>query len=652
MLTQVNIKMHRFKFKKFYINVMRNERKNVCKKHELRIEKSEKKIDSLEENILNNNENNVNERKKECSKYPQKNRIITNNSQSQYDFHQKKLCRLSDTNINEAKVVSLSKSVELINKSGKLKLKEKILLPEEKLYTDKPVDKFTSKKEKKNTNGFVSKVSTIKTYDKNELIWIVIYKFIDDNSEKLLLLRNKYKTDVGFFTYLSELSIAKLSNEAGLLRNLHRNTLKALPKVIIAIFLLYSQKIEPLTGNDLEKKSGMVGQYKKLRAIADFIGLELPFIMGDVVERILEKKREVIFTGEFFPSQQNICRIDKRLIPSRRMVKTISRWIQKNSDYKNLTELKESLLEKKPLKPKDEDTRLVLLDKDKDKNSELLRNICDTIIEENPKINSYNDITRIIGTTVTTLMKNDNHRRYIKYTNFLKLEELINKQIPHHIFVRPFRSDKWIFLWQDSDGNKLSDNQAKKRAGEYLIKEILKGDTTRYDMDYIKGVLKRDDFISYLKERKLKFNEILGAVGLELNAEPNRWELFNWSSDGNPRTHEDALVNAAKHLKILMVDYNYVKDKIPSQEYIVKYHEDFHGALKRYNLDFYDVLKKAGFPGDKFRKKWWLFDNDEQGTLLTPQGQEEVIFKLFKEKILPIYMDKGLIEGNLGPGYD
>ncbi len=454
----------------------------------MKIEKSEKKIDSLEENILNKNENNVNEIKKVCSKSPQRNRIITNLGQSRYDFYQKQLCSLSDKKIKEVKIVSSSKSVELINKSRKLKLKEKILLPEEKPYTDKAVDKSTSKKEKINTNGCVSRVSTIKSYDKSKPIWKFIYKVIEDNSEELLFLKVKYDTDDEFFTYLSELLLAKLSNETRLLKNLHRNTIIALPKVTIAIFLLYFQKIELITGDDLEKKSGMVGHYKKLRVIADQLGLELPFIMGDVVERILEKKKEDIFKGEFFPSQENICRLDKRLTLSRKMIKTISRWIQKNSDYKNQTDLKERLFEKKPPKPKDDDTRLVLFDKDKDKNRELIRNICDIIIEENPKIKSYNDITKIIGTSVTTLMKNDNHRRYIKYPNFLKLDELINDSIPHQIFVRSFRSDKWIFLWQDSEGNKLTDNQAKKRAGEYMIKEKLRWDTNRYDRDSIKEI--------------------------------------------------------------------------------------------------------------------------------------------------------------------
>ncbi len=556
------------------------------------------------------------------------------------------------TNFSEGNSISSSESVELINSEGKLNQKEKIILPGEKSFREETGNTPISKKKEDKTNSTAHRFYIIKSYDKSKPIWKFIYKFIENNSEKLLPLKDKYDTSDGFLTYLTELLIDKLSNETGLLNNLHRNTIKALPKVIIAIFLLYYQKIESLTGDALEKQSGMVGQHKKLRTLADHLGLELPFIMGDVVERILEKKREVIFTGEFFPSQQNICKIDKRLIPSRKMVKTISRWIQKNSDYKNLTELKESLFEKKAPEPKDEDDRLVLLDKDKDKNSILLRNICNRIIEENPTINSYDDITKIIGTSITTLMKKDNHRRYIKYPNFLKLDELINDPIPHQIFVRSFRSDKWIFLWQDSDGNKLSDNQAKKKAGEYLIKEILRGDTNRYDMDYIKDILKRDDFISYLKERNLKYNEILEAVGLELNVEPNRWEIFNWSPDGNPRTYDEALINASKHLKKLMEDYNYEEEKIPSQEYIVRNHEDFHGALKRYNLNFYNVLEKGGFPDDKFRKKWWLFDNDKQGTLLTLQEQEETIFKLFKEKILPIYVDKGLINGKLGPSYD
>jgi len=179
----------------------------------------------------------------------------------------------------------------------------------------------------------------IKSYEKNKPIWELIHKFIEDNSEELLLLKDKYETDYGFFTYLSELLIEKLSNETRLLKNLHRNTITALPKIIIAIFLLYFQKIETLTGDDLEKKSGMEGQYKKLRVVADHLGLKLPFIMGDVVEKILEEKKEDIFKGEFFPSQENVCRLDRRLTPSRKMVKTISRWIRKNSDYHNLTEL-------------------------------------------------------------------------------------------------------------------------------------------------------------------------------------------------------------------------------------------------------------------------------------------------------------------------
>jgi len=501
-------------------------------------------------------------------------------------------------------------------------------------------------------NSPASKFSTIKLYDKNGPIWKFINKFIEDNSEELLLLMGEYDTDDDFFTYLSELLMDKISTETRLFKNLHRNTIKALPKVINAIFLLYFQEIDPLMGDELEKKSGMIGQYKKLRAIADHLGLELPYIMGDVVEKILEEKKENIFRGKFFPSQENVCRLDKRLTPSRKMVKTISRWIQKNSDYKNLTDLKERLFEKKPSKPKDDDTRLVLFDKDKDKNSMLFRNICDTIIEENPKMKSYNDITRTIDMSVTTLMKKD-YRRYMKYICFLNLQKLYGRTIPHQIFVRPFRSDKWIFLWQDSEGNMLSDCQAKTRAGEYLIKEILKHDTDKYDIDYINNVLKRNDFISALQERKLKYNEILGAVGLELNTEPNRWEIFNWSSDGNPRTYEEAIENAVKYLKNLFMNENYdFQTNISSFTYLTNNHWDFLGALARNNLDYYGILTKAGFPDDKGRKKWKILDADDNGFLFDPKEQYSHILRFFRNKILPIYEEKGLIEDKIGPSYD
>jgi len=185
---------------------------------------------------------------------------------------------------------------------------------------------------------------------KNELVWSFIYKKIHENFNHFLLIKDKSATDGDFFEYLSEILLGNLKQETNLLKKLHKNTIKALLKVIIAIFLMYSQKNKKIKGDELEKKSGMVGQYKKLRAIANHLCLDLPFIMGDVVEKILEEKREHIFKGEFFPSQENVCRLDKRLTPYRKMVKTISRWIQKTSDYKNLTELQQVVYERKSKK--------------------------------------------------------------------------------------------------------------------------------------------------------------------------------------------------------------------------------------------------------------------------------------------------------------
>ncbi len=557
----------------------------------------------------------------------------------------------SVTNFSEGNNISSSESVELINSEGKINRKENVILPVEKYFlVETSNTSMPNKKENKN-NSFPPRFYNFKSYDNSKPIWIYIYKFIEDNSEYLLLLKDKNDSDEEFLIHLTKLLINKLSNETGLLNNLHRNTIKALPKVIIAIFLLYFQKIELISGENLEKKSGMVGQYKKLRVLADHLGLELPFIMGDVVERILEKKKEDIFKGEFFPSQENICRYDKRLISSRKMVKTISRWIRKTSNYQNLTELKQIVYEKKEQKSIIENERLVLLDNDKFKHSKEMRKICNDIIQRNPNVNSYADIRKTVGADVIQYFRTD-YRRYIKFSEFFKIQYLYGRPIPHKKFVKSFTTDKWIFLWQDSEGEPITIEQAIDLAAKYLIKEVLKHNTNNYDLDFINNVLDRNDFISALSERGIRYNEVLVTAGLELHSEPGKWGALDWSLDRFPRTYEDALNNAAKHLKKLMLDYNYEKDKIPSQEYILKYHGDFHGALRRYDIDFYDVLKKTGSPVDKFRKKWWLFDNDEQGTRLAPKEQEETIFTLFKEKIFPIYMVQGLIEGNLGPSYD
>ncbi|MFW9874565.1 MAG: hypothetical protein ACFFG0_15780 [Candidatus Thorarchaeota archaeon] len=567
------------------------------------------------------------------------------------EINQEYLCESSETIISDDNEVTSSESVELINNYENLNQKEKIMVPEEKSFTEDAVGTSTPKKEKDETNSSASRSSTIESYVKNEPVWKYVYKFIEDNSEKLLFLKVKYDTDDEFFTYLSKLLIDKLSNKTRLLKNLHRNTIKALPKVIITIFLLYFQEIDSFTGDDLEKRSGMIGQYKKLRAIANYICVELPFIMGDIVERILEEKKEFIFRGKFFPSQENLCRLDKRLTPSRKMVKTISRWIQKNSDYQNLTELKQVVYEKKDKRVKEEPERFVLLDCDKFKHSKKLRKMCDKIIQENLDLNSYADIRRITGIDVTQYFRTD-HRRYIKHSKFIKIQKFYGKPIPHKKFVKRFTTDKWIFLWQNSEGEPITKEQAIVLAARYLIKEILKYNTDDYNLDYINNVLGRNDFISALSERGIRYNELLVKLGLDLNSNPGRWDTLDWSLDGHPRSYEEALANASNYLNKLLVDYDYNVVKVPTQEFIVKYHEEFHGALKRYNFNFYEVLKKAGYPDDKFRKKWWLFDNDELGNPLKPQEQEEKIFQFFKEKILPIYMNESLIERNFGPSYD
>jgi len=635
---------------------MDNEKIYACKKNNLKIRESTNNSDSIRQEMLNTISYNSMDNQEEsfCSMRPQSYRKnVMNNNQIDYNLNHKNFCRSPLANISGDNEGSSSESVELLNGEKKLNQKEKIISPEEKSSTEETVNTFMFNREGDEIKSSDSRFSTIKSYDKNEPIWKFIYKYFEDNSKKLLLLKDTYETDDGFFIYLTKFLIDKLSTETRLLKCLHPNTKKALPKVIITIFLLYFQEINSLTGDELEKKVGMVGQYKKLRAIADHVSLELPFIMGDVVEKILNEKKEHIFKGEFFPSQENICKLDKRLRSSRKMVKTISRWIQKTSDYKNLTDLRERLFEKNPPKPKDDDTRLVLFDKDKDKNSTSLRNICDAIIEENPNINSYNNIIRIIDTSVTTLMKKD-YRRYMKYASFIKLQNLYGKPINHHVFIRSFKSTKWIFLWQDYNGNRLSDNQTKARAGEYLIKEILKGDTSRYDIDYINNILKRNDFISALSERGFKYNEILEEVNLELNVDPNKWEVFNWDHRGNPRSYEESFDNAVEYLEELISKYDYnfqLMDK-PSQAHFNECHQDFMGALKRYNLNFYDILTEAGFQNDRFRKKWKIIDADTEGILYTPQEREKKIFQFFKDIILPIYEQKQLIEDKIGPSYN
>ncbi len=296
-------------------------------------------------------------------------------------------------------------------------------------------------------------------------------------------------------------------------------------------------------------------------------------------------------------------------------------------------------------------SKLVLLDSDKIAHAERIRNICNKIIQDNLNINSYADISRVIEVNITQYFRTD-HRRFIKLPVFLKLQNLYGESIQHKKYIRRFTTDKWIFLWQDKEGDYIDKKQAIDLAASFLLEKVLKYDTTRYDLEYINNNLHRNDFISALSERGIRYNQVLEKLGLELNTDSKKWCSLSWSSNGTPRTYEYALNNAAKHLSSLLEDYNYNETKMTSQQYILKHHQDFYGALRRYNLDFYKVLRKSGHPDDRFRKKWWFFDNDKKGNLLNPKDQEKRIIQFFKRKILPIFKKEGLIEGNLGLSYD
>lgn len=107
---------------------MNYEEKNVCKRHELELKESDKKLNFLKENILKKNGNNLHKREKICLKHPQRSRLVRNLDLNEYVLLQKDLYRIFESNLNEDKMVTSLKIVELLNDIGKLNQKEEIML--------------------------------------------------------------------------------------------------------------------------------------------------------------------------------------------------------------------------------------------------------------------------------------------------------------------------------------------------------------------------------------------------------------------------------------------------------------------------------------------------------------------------------------------
>ncbi|MFX1359693.1 MAG: hypothetical protein ACFE8T_05060 [Promethearchaeota archaeon] len=104
------------------------------------------------------------------------------------------------------------------------------------------------------------------------------------------------------------------------------------------------------------------------------------------------------------------------------------------------------------------------------------------------------------------------------------------------------------------------------------------------------------------KGAKVSFNQLLIKVGLKININHKKWKFLAYDNNGNRLKRQERLQIAADYLKNTIVPDLIKKNAIlkglpPDTNLLLDYnHIDFVSALRRVNLNFSEVITKAGYP--------------------------------------------------------
>lgn len=167
--------------------------------------------------------------------------------------------------------------------------------------------------------------------------------------------------------------------------------------------------------------------------------------------------------------------------------------------------------------------------------------------------------------------------------------------------------NKWAFLDWSNIGIPQTYNQAVQNAVQFMLNDILTDD---FKANY--GLVGNDapkreeinesghkDFTSALAYRKIFYNDILRELGLGFNRNTGRWDNFNWSQTGRPRTYDQAVQNATTYFLKNIFNQGFRQkyclegDQGPAARQLAADHYDFVAGFQYRRIKLTDILKKA-----------------------------------------------------------
>lgn len=226
------------------------------------------------------------------------------------------------------------------------------------------------------------------------------------------------------------------------------------------------------------------------------------------------------------------------------------------------------------------------------------------------------------------------------------------------------RFSKWMkFIWSE-DGVPRTHDKAVKNAADYLLNNIM---TQKFKQKFnLKGneapsipQLRIDhmDFTRAFDSYKISYYDILKQASLIPKIVLHRWDFLDWNEDGNPRTYEDVVKNAADYLKNNIItngflkEYNLKQDEGPKREYIKEAGRyDFIRALQERHIPYNKVLIKAGLTINR-RIGVWNFLNwsEDENPRTYDEAVENAANYLLNNVISKNFKKKYNIEEGIAP---
>ncbi len=245
---------------------------------------------------------------------------------------------------------------------------------------------------------------------------------------------------------------------------------------------------------------------------------------------------------------------------------------------------------------------------------------------------------------------NYEHRGFFQamYTRNLNYYDVVEKA--DLVVVDKYKD--WSFLDWGKDGNLRSYEEALRNMANYLLNNVMTDEFKQFynlkegEAPHGRWVQEYNNyehrgFFQAMYRRGLNYYDVVEKAGLVVVDKYKDWSFLDWGKDGNPRSYEEAVQNAADHLlnNVMTEEFkrkNKIKEnRAPSSNQIKQEFPDFSGAIYMRHISYKDVRTATGLKRSPIYPKEYWRDTPIIGNLQKVKNFPQILnhFKFVQKNI-------------------